>query len=560
MKKTLTVNLNNIVFNIDDDAYEMLQTYLHEIADHFKSEDEKKDIMNDIEARIAELFTEKLQKNKNVVNLKDVQEIIEIMGKPSQYADEEEDEEEPAPKTDKKQQKNRRFYRDPENAILGGIAGGLASYFNLDVTVVRIIMVLLVFLGVGFIVPIYIVVWFVAPAALTASQRLEMQGEDVTVENIKTEINNVKNYMESEKFKKSASSVSERILEILRWFFKIVFGFVGGVLGLIGIIAIGALILALFVVIFEPTMFHGYGPDLFLNWAVIPPEKIVLLIISLILIIGCPIFILIYWAIHLLSGKHETNHSASWVVLILWIAGLFMFFSTGAGSFVRFHNQDGHFFSLNWSDDTKPFVDQVRKVEPFHAVEISGNFELTLNRDSAQNVTISSPDDFMSEVVTHVENGVLHIYSEQILINRTLKVTISSDSLKSITAKGACKIQSDSQLISPDFSLELLGASQADLDMNVNGAINLELKGASKVDLKGSCRTVKIDGFGACEIEAEELKAENADVHVSGATHAQIFASKSLNAEAKGASNIDCKGNPTVIKKVENGGSSISIE
>ena len=62
MKKTLTVNLNSIVFHIDDDAYDMLQRYLHEIADHFQSEDEKKEIMADIEARIAELFTEKTTK------------------------------------------------------------------------------------------------------------------------------------------------------------------------------------------------------------------------------------------------------------------------------------------------------------------------------------------------------------------------------------------------------------------------------------------------------------------------------------------------------------------
>src|ERR1035437_2660716 len=128
MKKTLTVNLNNIVFHIDDDAYEMLQTYLHDIAEHFQSEDEKKEIMADIEARIAELFTEKLQKTKNVVNLIDVQEIIEIMGKPSQYAGEEDDEEPKAAKSDKKSQKSRRFYRDPENAILGGVASGLAAY------------------------------------------------------------------------------------------------------------------------------------------------------------------------------------------------------------------------------------------------------------------------------------------------------------------------------------------------------------------------------------------------------------------------------------------------
>ncbi len=559
MKKTLTVNLNNIVFHIDDDAYEMLQTYLHEIADHFKSEDERKDIMTDIEARIAELFTEKLQKNKNVVNLIDVQEIIEIMGKPSQFSGEE-DEAEPAPKADKKQQKSRRFYRDPENAILGGIAGGLAAYFNLDVTVVRIILVLLVFLGVGFIVPIYIVVWFVAPAALTASQRLEMQGEDVTIENIKTEVNNVKNYMESEKFKNSATTVGERILEILRWFFKIIFGFIGAVLGMVGIIVIGALILGLFLLIFEPTVFHGFSPDIISNWAVITPEKMILLIISLILIIGCPIFLLIYWAIRLLSGQRHSNHTASWVVLILWLAGLFMFFSAGAGTFMHFHNNDGHPFRLTWSDDNKPFVDENRKVEPFHAVEISGNFELTLIKDSAQNIIISSPDDFKSEVITTVENGVLHIYSNQILINRTLKISISSDSLKSLVAKGACKIQTDAQLVNSDFSLQLLGASEADLDMKIAREFNLEAKGASKVNVKGNCQTFKITGIGASEIDAEELIAKNVLVHVSGATHAQVFASDSISAEAFGASEIECKGHPKFINKIERVGSSINIE
>lgn len=561
MKKTLTVNLNNIVFHIDDDAYEMLQTYLHEIADHFQSDDEKKEIMNDIEARIAELFTEKLQKNKNVVNLIDVQEIIEIMGKPSQYAGEEEDDEpKAAPKSDKKQQKSRRFYRDPDNAVLGGIAGGLAAYFNIDVTWIRIILVLMVFLGVGFIVPIYIVVWFVAPAALTASQRLEMQGEDVTVENIKTEVNNVKNYMESEKFKHSARTMGERVFEILSWFFKIVFGFVGAILGLVGFIIVGSLILALFFLIFEPNVINGFAPDLISNWGAFSPEKMVLLVVSLILLVGCPIFLLVYWAIRLISGRNTAPRYASWVVLILWVAGLFMFFSIGAHTCINFRNHDGQPFSLNWTDDDKPFVDEVRKTEPFHAVEISGNFELNLKKDSTQEITISGPSGFMPKVISKVENGILYIYSDGILMNRSIKVAVSSDSINSLIAKGACKISTDSQLQIPDFSLELLGASEADLDVKVTGLLKLDIKGASKVDIKGTCETFKVDGLGASEIGASQLIAKNADVHVSGATHAHVYATENLNAEAYGASDIDCQGHPKNVKKTDNIASHISVE
>jgi len=559
MKKTLTVNLNNIVFHIDDDAYEMLQTYLSEIADHFKTDEERKEIMNDIEARIAELFNEKLQKNKNVVNLSDVEEIIEIMGKPSQYTGEEEEPVTP-PKTEKKQPKSRRFYRDPENAILGGIAGGLAAYFNLDVTLIRIILVILVFLGVGFIIPIYIVVWFVAPAALTASQRLEMQGEDVTVENIKTEVNNVKNYMESEKFKQSAQGASERVLEIMRLFFKILFGFIGGIVAIAGIIVIGALILALFLLLFEPTVLNGFAPDLISNWSVVTPEKMILLVISLILLVGSPIFLLIYWTTHLVSGHHSGSHTASWVVLILWFAGLFMFYSVGANTLFHIHNHNGHPFSLNWSDDDQPFENEVRKLGPFHAVDISGNFELTLKKDSVQEVNVESPNDFLSKVVTKVENGVLYIYSDGILMHRTLKVTVSSDSIRNLIAKGACKIETDEQLVIPNFSLELLGASEADMDLKVANQINLDTKGASKVELKGSCKAFKLTGVGATKIEANEMLAKVVDVRVSGATEAEVNASESLNAEATGASQIECQGHPKTIKKSNTIGSQIEIE
>ena len=559
MKKTLTVNLNSIVFHIDDDAYEMLQRYLHEIADHFQSEDEKKEIMADIEARIAELFTEKLQKNKNVVTLSDVEEIIEVMGKPSQYTDEEEE----APKIhkdDKKQQNSRRFYRDPEISILGGIAGGLAAYFNLDVTWIRIILVLLVFLGVGFIIPIYIVVWFVAPAAVTASQRLEMQGEDVTVENIKTEINNVKNYVESDKFRNSASSFGQKVGDILRIIFKIIFGFVGGILGLVGIIVVGALILALFIVIFEPSIIHGFGLNGVTSWGLFSPEKLILLIISLIFLIGGPIFILIYWAIHLISGRHSSNHTISWVILILWFAGLFMFFSIGGKALVDKHSYNGNPFSFTWVDDDKPLVDEVRSVEPFNSIEIAGNFELTLKEDSVQNVVVSSPEEFNSKIITKVENGVLHIYSEHILINRTLKIAISSDSLRNVIAKGACEIKTDNQLTAKDFSLELLGASEANLDVKIAGVFNLDAKGASKVDLKGTCQTIKVNGLGASEIEATELVAKNADVHINGASHANVYATESLNAEAKGASDIDCKGHPKKVIKSDHVSSTIHVE
>lgn len=558
MKKTLTVNLNNIVFHIDDDAYDMLQTYLSEIAEHFMSEDERKEIMNDIEARIAELFTEKLQKNKNVVNLTDVQEIIEIMGKPSQYAGDEEETEKP--KQDKNQQKTRRYYRDPENAVLGGVAAGLAAYFGWDVTLVRVVIAIFALITSGVAIPIYIIVWLVAPQALTASQRLEMQGEDVTVESIKTELNNVKNYMESEKFKESATSIGERMMDIFKLFFKVVFGFVGAVLGIVGVVLIGALIMLLFFLIFEPTVINGFAPDIVTNCSVITPEKMVMLIISLILVVGCPIFLLIYWAIRIVSGRQNSSQTASWVVLILWLAGLFMFYSVGANTFIRLQNTEGHRFSFNWTDNDSPLVDEVRNCEPFNSVDVSGNIELILTQDSVQQVTISSPSDYLPKVITKVENGTLKIYSEQIFLNRTIKVNISSNSLIGLEASGATKIETINQLVAPEFTVELTGASKADMDLNVLGDFNVQIKGASKMDLKGTCESFKVKGSGASKINAKDLIAKNVDINVSGANHSNVYASDNITIDASGASEIVYSGNPKNVKQSNHIGSNIRKE
>lgn len=559
MKKTLTVNLNNIVFHIDDDAYEMLQTYLAEIGEHFKSDEEKKEIMFDIEARIAELFTEKLQKNKNVINVNDVQEIIDVMGKPSQYANE--DEEPEKVKSEKKQSKSRRFYRDPENAILGGIASGIAAYFGLDVTLVRILLVVSVFVAWGTFIPVYLIFWFVAPQAVTASQRLEMQGEDVTVDSIKTELNNAKNYVESEKFKQSASTIGDRIFEILRIFFKVLFGFVGGILGLVGVIIVGLLLFLLTMLIFEPTFINSIAPDFISNWSVVSPENAILIFISLILVIGCPIFMIVYGAIKLITGKKSTSHTAFIVLLILWLAGIFMFYSVGASTYLKLKDNNELPNFKNWiNEDNSILKDEIRYCDQFTAIEVSGNIELIINQDSIQSVKVSSNEDVLSNVITKVENGVLKIYPENLFENRTIKVTVTSNNIQKLEAKGACTINSENQLLVTNLELKLVGASDAQLDVKVSETFDVEVIGASEATLTGTAKNFNARVIGASEIKASDLISSFVDVKANGASQADVYATMSLIANANGASDIDCKGGPKNVKQSDFIGSSIHVE
>jgi phage shock protein PspC (stress-responsive transcriptional regulator) len=198
MKKTLTVNLANQVFHIDEDAYIRLKEYLDRIESHFSNKEERNDIIGDIENRIAELFGERVSTEKQAITLQDVEEIIRIMGDPVEIGggSEAEPEQEPVrPGT-------KRLYRDPDNRVLGGVCGGIGMYFKLDPIIFRAIF-LLAFLGFGIGFLIYIILWIVVPEARTTAQKLEMRGDLVNASNIgkfmHDEYENVKNTFKGRK-------------------------------------------------------------------------------------------------------------------------------------------------------------------------------------------------------------------------------------------------------------------------------------------------------------------------------------------------------------------------
>jgi len=142
MKKTVRINISGLIFNIDEDAYNKLQQYLNSITKKFLNTEEGNEIIADVEARIAELFQEKIGDRKEVVSLTDVEYIVEIMGKPEDF-EEISDEEEILDDEPTGKKASRRIYRNPENRVLGGLASGIAAYFNVDPIIIRVIFVLL---------------------------------------------------------------------------------------------------------------------------------------------------------------------------------------------------------------------------------------------------------------------------------------------------------------------------------------------------------------------------------------------------------------------------------
>lgn len=201
MKKTLTINISGTVFHIEEEAYEALKKYLVALKSYFGEDEEGKEIVADIEARITEIFTERTGEKNQAITLEVVEELIETLGTPENFSEEAGDEEPLAGQGARK----RKLYRDPEQSVLAGVCGGLAAYFNMDPVVIRLIVVLLALITSGAGALVYVLLWLAVPKALTTTQRLEMKGEEVTVKNIerflKDEMNAVKESVN--KFRKS---------------------------------------------------------------------------------------------------------------------------------------------------------------------------------------------------------------------------------------------------------------------------------------------------------------------------------------------------------------------
>jgi len=176
MKRTIQINLAGTIFNIDDDAYELLRDYLAAVERQFMSSVEGREVMHDLEMRMAELFTERLKPLRQVVASDDVREVLKVLGAPedigghqgtgNSYSQSQSNRYE-GPR------RSRRMYRDGQDKSIGGVCSGLAYYFNTDPLLLRILFVIGLFVGFGFL--LYIVLWIALPQAMTIEEIREMK-------------------------------------------------------------------------------------------------------------------------------------------------------------------------------------------------------------------------------------------------------------------------------------------------------------------------------------------------------------------------------------------------
>lgn len=358
MKKTLTVNLGGTVFHIDEDAYRLLDNYLCNLKMHFSRQTGADEIVNDIELRISELFAEKLTAGSQVITIADVEEVINRMGKPEEM---ETGTEENAASGSGNTKGNsgdgygsgsgswnsdhnssytstrRRLYRNPDDKILGGVISGLAAYLNWDVTLLRLLLLIILICGYGTLIPVYIVCWLIIPEARTAAEKLNMRGEAVTVENIGKTVtdgfekvaNGVNDYMKSDKPRTFLQKVGDAFVMVAGFFLKVclvIFAIIcSPVLFVFGVVFVALLIAAIAVAIGGGAALMSWFPTVDFMLPTSPLSAIVMYIAG-ILVVGIPLVSIVFAIFRPMLNWQPMASGLKWTLLILWIVSATIFF------------------------------------------------------------------------------------------------------------------------------------------------------------------------------------------------------------------------------------------
>ncbi|MGB5700421.1 PspC domain-containing protein [Muriicola sp.] len=332
MNKTVNINLANVLFHIDEEAFKKLQRYLEAIKRSFSGTAGSEEIIADIEARIAELFQERMENDRQVITMKEVDAVIKVMGQPEDYrVDEDIFEDVPKAGPTTTSRRTKKLYRDIDNKYLGGVCAGLEHYFGFDALWIRLIFIFLA-LSTGFGFVAYILLWILVPEAVTTSQKLDMKGEPVNISNIEKKIKEgyedvaekVKG-VDYDKMGTRVKSSGRTFFDALGNFIMFCFKVFAKFIGIILIITGAATLIGLFIGLFTVgvlDVIHIPGIDFYemVNATGAPVWLISLLTFFA---VGIPFFFLLYLGLKILVNNLKSiGNVIKFSLLGLWLISI----------------------------------------------------------------------------------------------------------------------------------------------------------------------------------------------------------------------------------------------
>ncbi len=407
MNKIIQINLGGAALTLDDDAYELLKTYLQKIKRAFNDASSHDELIKDFETRIAELLQEK-NPGSSIYSLKNVEAVIAVLGEPEQIL--EESSSEAGPRNNYGQEDStfnpgRRLYRHGHDKVVAGVCAGLAQYLGIkDPLWVRIGFVILIWVF-GIPIWIYLLLWIVLPEAKSPSEYLEMQGKPINFDNINNIINEGVDKIKS--FATTSDTNSGKFnFETKRTIFENFGDFLKKMGGLL------LVILGIIILIGAITSFFSFTASLIVAAAFIPSFFgdntfwNYMMVISLYLLIAIPLFYIIFWFINYLRNR-KISPKAYWIGLGTWLLCLIFTIVCGIRLLSDFST---HQYITNELSITQPYGDTLIVV-PAQYDKIQGSFHLTKWKISNMNGNPFLGDD-IDLLITTSPDQEYHLFEK----------------------------------------------------------------------------------------------------------------------------------------------------
>ncbi|WP_264531218.1 PspC domain-containing protein [Flavobacterium sp. N502540] len=420
MNKTVNINLGGMVFHIDEDAYLKLTRYFDAIKRSLTNSSGQDEIIKDIEMRISELLIEKQKSDKHVVGLKDVDEVITVMGQPEDYILEDEEKTNQS-FNDYGTRKHKKLYRDKEKGMIGGVATGLGHYFGIDAVWIKIIFLIFVFAGFGTGILAYFVLWIVTPEAITTSEKLEMTGEPVTISNIekkvREEIENLSDKFKNADYdamgnqvKSGAERISSSFGDFIMTVFKIFAKFLGVILIISGISTLIMLLIGVFTL--GTNVFVDFPWQNFVDAGNFTDYPLWSFGLLMFFAVGIPFFFLTLLGFKLLSPNLKSiGNITKYTLLAIWIIAVAIAISIGIkqATELSYDNKMVEKKSINITPKDTLFVKF--RYNDYYAKDLDHHSDFEFVQDSANNQLIYSNDVRLH--VLHTDEAAPYIQIEK---------------------------------------------------------------------------------------------------------------------------------------------------
>lgn len=402
MNKTIIININGIVFHIEEDAYEILKSYMTDVQRHFLNSADSLEITTDIENRIAEMFNEILLKEgKQVVVLQDVKTVVEQMGSVEDFETVEDGAKPHAQQAFTYGTEPRRLFRDPDDHLVAGVCSGIANYFDFNPVWVRLLFAIAVaFAGTGVI--LYVILWIVVPKAVTRADRMAMKGQKLDLQgfknNFEEELNTVKGNLHN--FQNEARPLVYKTRDFAGDIFGHFGNFLGGAGKAVGkLIAIALIasafagIIALIILVVSAFVYgnHRIGIYHMFPFNIADQHVNNIFIVCSVLMGIIPLLAIILSLIHYVFKGNVINRTAGSTLLMIWVVALSIVIYYTAKTSADFKD----YASFSQSINIKPSADSTYylKLNDIKFLTKEDSIRLKVKEDFRGRVILDDDDD-----------------------------------------------------------------------------------------------------------------------------------------------------------------------